>query len=72
MSALPHVTAGTSPISGPATRAMHLDPAHANGPDTAFSPDGHHSEFGHLHCAEDGSIHLTMSKQDAEAVIAAG
>lgn len=72
MSALPGVTAGTSPISGPATRAMHLDAAYAQGPEEAFAPDGNRSEFGHIHDGTDGSLHLTMAQADAEKVVESG
>lgn len=72
MTAMPHVVAGPSPISGPATRAVHLEQGYANGPIEAFAPDGNHSEFGHIHGANDGSLHLTMGRADAEAVVEAG
>lgn len=72
MLTLPHVFPGPSPISGPATRALHLEQEFANGPVEAFAPDGNHSEFGHLHGADDGSLHMTMAQPDAEAVVEAG
>lgn len=69
--ALPRVQAGPSPISGPGTRAVHLERAVANGPKEAFAPDGG-TEFAHIHDSDDGSLHVTLARPDAEAVLASG
>jgi hypothetical protein len=68
MAALDGVHVGRSHVSIPATRALHLDPATAQGPVEAFMA-GH--EFAHLHGAHDGSLHLTLPRRLAAAAIAA-
>jgi hypothetical protein len=70
MSGLDHVWTGSSVISLPDSRAVHLDKGHAQGPAGAFFPGS--TEFAHLHGAADGSLHLLLSEQDAAVAIDAG
>jgi hypothetical protein len=57
MSSLEGVHTGPSGVSLPDSRAVHLDPALAGGPQEAFLVG---SEFAHLHGAADGSLHLML------------
>ena len=57
VSALPGITIDRSLVSVPDARAFHLDAALATGPVEAFQA---RTEFGHLHPAHDGSLHLTL------------
>ncbi|MEV1172498.1 luciferase family protein [Nonomuraea sp. NPDC049784] len=70
MSALAHVHTGTSVISLPETRALHLDPAYAYGPSSAFFQDS--TEFAHLHGDHDGSLHALLPEGEAAEVVAKG
>jgi hypothetical protein len=69
MTSLEGVRAGRSGVSLPATRALHLDPALALGPSDAFMAG---TEFGHLHGASDGSLHLSLPAAVAEEAIEKG
>lgn len=71
MVTLPGVRATGSPMSLPDTRALQLDRALANGPEVAFAPDGG-TEFAHLHGRPDGSLHMFLPTEAAEAAIVAG
>ena len=71
MRTLPGVRAIRSLMSLPDTRALELDRAIANGPQAAFAPDGG-TEFAHLHGRPDGSLHMNLPVDVAEAAIAAG
>ena len=66
---LPGVSAADSQVSVPGARAFVLDEASARGPREAFQA-GH--EFAHIHPSEDGSLHMTLPDQVAEAAYAAG
>ncbi|MGN9847292.1 luciferase domain-containing protein [Nonomuraea sp. H19] len=68
MSGLDHVRTGASVVSLPETRALHLDPAHASGPQAAFFGDS--TEFAHLHGVLDGSLHALLPQPDAADVVA--
>ncbi|MFI7067584.1 luciferase family protein [Kribbella sp. NPDC050124] len=71
MIGLPDVSPGPSGISLPDTRALHLDPRVAHGPQTAFVPTGG-TEFAHLHGPGDGSLHLTLPEETAAEAIRQG
>ena len=66
---LPGVSEADSRVSVPGARAFVLDEASARGPQEAFQV-GH--EFAHIHPSEDGSLHMTLPHQVAEAAYAAG
>jgi hypothetical protein len=66
---LPGVREADSGVSVPGARAFVLDEASARGPREAFQV-GH--EFAHIHPSEDGSLHMTLPDQVAEAAYAAG
>jgi Family of unknown function (DUF5519) len=66
---LPGVSEADSRVSVPGARAFVLDEASARGPREAFQA-GH--EFAHIHPSEDGSLHMTLPDQVAEAAYAAG
>ncbi|MBE8515971.1 phospholipase [Amycolatopsis sp. H6(2020)] len=68
MIGLPHVSPGPSGIALPDTRALHLDPRFARGPEIAFVPTGG-TEFAHLHGPGDGSLHLTLPEATAAEAI---
>ena len=70
MSGLDNTWTGSSVISLPDSRAVHLDAEQARGPAEAFFPGS--TEFAHLHGAADGSLHVLLSEDDAVVVIAAG
>lgn len=65
---LPGVVVGRSHVSVPGARAFHLDPA-AGGSAEAFMRG---TEFAHLHPPDDGSLHLVLTEDHAQAVIEAG
>jgi hypothetical protein len=66
MTELDGVRPGPSGISAPATRAVHLDPALALGPQPAFIIG---TEFAHLHGTSDGSLHATLPETHANIAI---
>ena len=66
---LPGVHVADSGVSVPGARAFVLDAASARGPREAFMV-GH--EFAHLHPSADGSLHMTLPGQVAQAAYAAG
>ena len=66
---LPGVIVGRSHVSVPGARAFHLDPDLAGGEPDAFMRG---TEFAHLHPGYDGSLHLALPYETAQAVIAAG
>ena len=66
---LPGVSGAESRVSVPGARAFVLDEASARGPREAFQA-GH--EFAHIHPLEDGSLHMTLPDDVAEAAYAAG
>lgn len=70
MSSLDNVRTGRSVMSLPDTRALHLDPRHADGPSEAFSPGS--TEFAHLHGPADGSLHVCLPEAVAAEAIAKG
>ncbi|SEH00010.1 phospholipase/carboxylesterase [Nonomuraea solani] len=70
MAGLDHVRTGASVVSLPETRALHLDPGHAFGPDSAFVRDS--TEFAHLHGARDGSLHALLPEGEAADIVAKG
>jgi Family of unknown function (DUF5519) len=67
--ALPGVIEAESRVSVPGARAFVLDEASARGPAQAFQAG---REFAHLHPPDDGSLHMTLPTQVAEAAYAAG
>jgi hypothetical protein len=69
MSELEGVTTGSSGVSLPETRALHLDPQIAHGPGDAFMVG---TEFAHLHGARDGSLHLMLPAEAASEAIDKG
>lgn len=69
MAGLGEVRPGSS-VFPPHSRALHLDGA--NGPVTAFAPDGVGTEFAHLRARHDGSLHLFLPEPDARYVIEQG
>jgi hypothetical protein len=66
---LPGVSQADSGVSVPGARAFVLDEASARGPREAFMVG---REFSHIHPSEDGSLHMTLPNQVAEAAYAAG
>jgi len=66
---LPGVSEAHSGVSVPGARAFILDETSARGPREAFQV-GH--EFAHIHPSEDGSLHMTLPDQVAQAAYAAG
>jgi hypothetical protein len=66
MAALDGVRTGRSGVSLPETRALHLDPALAQGPPDAFMVG---TEFAHLHGSFDGSLHAALPPDDLAAAI---
>ena len=67
--ALPGVTEAESGVSVPGARAFVLDEESARGPAEAFQTG---REFAHLHPRYDGSLHMTLPTEVAEAAYAAG
>jgi hypothetical protein len=63
------VRAGSSGVSLPQTRALHLDTQVAHGPSDAFMVG---TEFAHLHGEEDGSLHVMLPQPTAVMAIAGG
>ena len=66
---LPGVSEAHSGVSVPGARAFVLDEASARGPREAFQVG---REFAHIHPSEDGSLHMTLPDQVAQAAYAAG
>ena len=66
---LPGVSAADSRVSVPGARAFVLDEAHALGPSEAFQAA---REFAHVHPPDDGSLHMTLPGDVAQAAYAAG
>lgn len=69
MTALVGVRAGSSGVSLPQTRALHLDTHLAQGPSDAFMVG---TEFAHLHGEQDSSLHLMLPPQAAAEAIDKG
>ena len=67
--ALPGVSEAESSVSVPGARAFVLDEASARGPAEAFQTG---REFAHLHPPYDGSLHMTLPTEVAEAAYASG
>lgn len=67
--ALPGVHEAESGVSVPGARAFVLDESEARGPADAFQVG---REFAHLHPPEDGSLHMTLPAQIAQAAYASG
>ena len=67
--ALPGVSEAESGVSVPGARAFVLDEESARGPAEAFQTG---REFAHLHPPDDGSLHMTLPTDVAEAAYAAG
>ncbi|WP_227982747.1 luciferase family protein [Nocardia spumae] len=61
--------AARSAVSLPDTRALHLRPEVAHGPDDAFLTG---TEFAHLHGRADGSLHLRLPESAAAEAVSAG
>jgi hypothetical protein len=66
---LPGVSEAESGVSVPGARAFVLDEATARGPSESFQTG---REFAHLHPPHDGSLHMTLPTEVAEAAYAAG
>ncbi len=66
---LPGVSESPSLVSVPGARAFVLDEATAGGPAEAFQAG---REFAHIHPPYDGSLHLTLPIDVAEAAYATG
>jgi phospholipase/carboxylesterase len=66
---LPGVSEAESVVSVPGARAFVLDEASARGPSEAFQAD---REFAHIHPPDDGSLHMTLPRDVADAAYAAG
>lgn len=69
MKNLKHIVTGRSYVSMPDSRALHMLPLHAKGPEQAFFAG---TEFAHLHGSSDGSLHLTLSPEDTVELLAKG
>ncbi|WP_262699517.1 MULTISPECIES: luciferase family protein [Streptomyces] len=69
MTGLPGVTSGRSGVSFPQTRAVHLAPDLAHGPDDAFMV---RTEFAHLHGDGSGSLHVALPPERAAEAIQTG
>jgi Family of unknown function (DUF5519) len=69
MTGLEGVTTGRSGVSLPETRALHLDPALAQGPGDAYMVG---TEFAHLHGERDGSLHLMLPAEVAADAVDKG
>jgi hypothetical protein len=69
MAGLEGVRPGRSGVSLPESRAVHLDPELARGPQEALLVG---TEFAHLHGAADGSLHLTLPPALAAEAIEKG
>lgn len=68
MATLDGVLAARSTVSLPDTRALHLHPDHAHGPEDAFLAG---TEFAHLHGHADGSLHLRLPETAAAEAVSA-
>jgi Family of unknown function (DUF5519) len=66
---LPGVSEATSGVSVPGARAFVLNEGSAGGAPEAFQVG---REFAHLHPPEDGSLHMTLPAEVAEAAYARG
>jgi|SRR5947207_2558256 len=66
---LPGVSEAESGVSVPGARAFVLDETAARGPRQAFQVG---REFAHLHPSDDGSLHMTLPEEVAEAAYAGG
>ena len=66
---LPGVSEAESGVSVPGARAFVLDEAHAGGPSEAFQVG---REFAHVHPPDDGSLHMTLPTDVAQAAYARG
>jgi Family of unknown function (DUF5519) len=66
---LPGVSEAPSGVSVPGARAFVLADEVARGPGEAFQVG---REFAHLHPPEDGSLHMTLPRQVAQAAYAKG
>jgi phospholipase/carboxylesterase len=66
---LPGVSEAESGVSVPGARAFVLDEGSARGPENAFQIG---REFAHIHPPEDGSLHMTLPDEVAEAAFAGG
>ena len=66
---LPGVGEAESGVSVPGARAFVLDETSARGPEEAFQIG---REFAHLHPPEDGSLHMTLPDEVAEAAFSGG
>ena len=66
---LPGVSEAESGVSVPGARAFVLDEESTHGPAEAFQTG---REFAHLHPPYDGSLHMTLPTDVAEAAYAAG
>jgi Family of unknown function (DUF5519) len=69
MNTLEHIVTGQSYVSMPDSKALHILPMYAKGPEQAFFAG---TEFAHLHGPSDGSLHLTLSPKDIVEVLAKG
>ena len=66
---LPGVSEAESLVSVPGARAFVLAESEAAGPAEAFQAG---REFAHLHPPEDGSLHMTLPDEIAQAAYASG
>ena len=66
---LPGVSEAESGVSVPGARAFVLDERRTRGPEEAFQVG---REFAHIHPPEDGSLHMTLPDEVAEAAFAGG
>ena len=66
---LPGVSEAESRVSVPGARAFVLDEAHRRGPSEAFQAA---REFAHIHPPDDGSLHMTLPNEVAQAAYATG
>lgn len=69
MRALEHIATGYSYVSAPDSKALHMLPMYAKGPEQAFFAG---TEFAHLHGSSDGSLHLVLSAKDTAEVLTKG
>ena len=69
MNTLEHIVTGQSYVSLPDSKALHVLPMYAKGPEQAFFAG---TEFAHLHGPSDGSLHLVLSAEDTAEVLEKG
>lgn len=69
LNTLEHIIIGQSHVSMPDSKALHMLPMYAKGPEQAFFAG---TEFAHLHGPRDGSLHLTLSPRDTIEVLEKG